>query len=107
MQNFFQPANVIDLVAPKDLKSGMGFSLGVIFGIATKDAKQGAIIPTLVEGGVAIKKAGGAPPVQGAAATFDETAQTLGGAKTIGYIVLPVHPDDPTYCVVKLVPATG
>jgi len=111
VQNFFQPANVVDLIAPRDLKSGEGFVVGVIFGVATKDAKSGAIIPTLIEGGVGLKKAAGYTPTAGAAANFDHApaAQTLGatGGKVVGYVVMPVHPDDATYAVVKLVPSTA
>src|SRR5215475_7332995 len=111
MQNFFQPANVVDLIAPRDLRSGEGFVVGVIFGVATKDAKTGAVIPTLVEGGVGLKKAAGYTPTAGAAANFDHGAavQTLGatGGKVVGYVILPNHPDDATFAVVKLVPTTA
>lgn len=105
MNNFFQPANTINLPAPKDLASGEGFFLGKIFGFATIAAKTGATVPTIVEGGVVVKRAVGFSPTPGAIAVFDAASQTIisGAGTTVGYVIGP-SPDDATKSIVKLIP---
>ena len=106
MQNFFQPANTINLVAPTALNSGAGFFVGKIFGIATITVAAGAIVPAVVEGAVTLKKAGGYSPAVGADAVFDVPSQTLisGAGTAVGLVIASSSPDDATYAVVKLIP---
>ena len=87
MINFVQPANVIFLTAPRDLKSGDGFVVGKAFAIATVDVKSGTRTPGMVEGGVELALTTGVTPTAGAAILFDETTQKVvaTGGKLIGY----------------------
>ncbi len=109
MFNFVQPANVIPLTAPRDLKSGDGFHVGKVFAICTVDKKSGQTVQGMIEGGVSLKRAGGyASPAQGTAAVFDEASQTLisGAGTTVGYTYGP-DPDDATREMVKLIPSAA
>ena len=110
MRNFVQPGNVVSVRAPRALKSGDGFVLGVLFGIATTDQPQDAVVEAMVEGVVALKKKTGVTPTEGAAVTFDETTQEIvaggtAGAKVIGYCVEAAYPDNAALAAVKLIPS--
>lgn len=107
MINFVQPANVVALTAPKDLKSGDGVLIGKIFSVCTVDAKNGTTFQGMIQGGVSFKKAGGYTPVQGAAAMFDAATQTLvgTGGVLVGYIYGVADPDDATRALVRLIPS--
>lgn len=109
MQNFFQPANTINLVAPQALNSGDGFFVGKIFGIATITVASGGLVPTVVAGAVTLKKAAAYNPVPGTAAVFDAAAQQLisGAGTTVGYVIQTNSPDDATRAVVKLIPSAA
>ena len=111
MINFVQPANVVYLVAPRDLKSGDGVVIGTIFAIATIDAKSGKTFPGMVEGGVELRGAAAFAPAGGTAIHFDETTQlaSAAGGKLVGYKIEP--PPDHTLAAgfvwVKLTPAAA
>jgi len=109
MRNFVQPANVVGVRAPRDLKSGDGFVLGVMFGIATVDTKSGGVVQAMIEGAVALKKAAGLVPPEGSAVSFDETTQELvgTGGKVIGICIEGSSPDNPAEAWVKLLPTAA
>jgi len=109
VRNFIQPANVVGVRAPRDLKSGDGFVLGVMFGIATVNTKSGGVVQAMIEGAVALTKAAGVDPPEGSAVSFDETTQTIvaTGGKVIGICIEGSSPDNPAEAWIKLVPATA
>jgi predicted RecA/RadA family phage recombinase len=106
MKNFLQPGNVVSVRAPRALKSGDGFVLGKLFGIAANDVAINLVAEAMIEGVVALKKAAGVVPNEGDAVLFDETTQTIvaTGGKSIGYCVEGSAPDDATFALVKLIP---
>ena len=106
MKNFAQPGNVVTVRAPRNLASGDGFVLGKLFGIATITVLSAAVVPAMIEGVVALKKAAGVTPAEGDAILFDETTQTIvaTGGKAIGYCIEASSPDDATLAFVKLIP---
>jgi predicted RecA/RadA family phage recombinase len=105
MRNFVQPANVVDVIAPRDVKSGDGFVLGKLFGIATTDAKSGKPVPAMIEGAVELEKTTGVTPTEGGAINFDETTQKIvaTGGKVIGICIEVSSPDSATAAWVKLI----
>jgi predicted RecA/RadA family phage recombinase len=107
MRNFVQPANVLGIVAPKDVVSGEGVVIGAIFGIATTTQKSGTVTEFLVEGAVELAKDGGALAA-GDVAKFDPAAQKVGaaGTVTIGYVYVAAVAAA-TVCWVKLTPHAG
>lgn len=106
MKYFVQPGNVVSVTAPRALKSGDGFVVGKLFGICANDVAINLVAEAMIEGVVALKKAGGVTPTEGGAILFDETTQTIvaTGGKLIGYCVEVSSPDDATYSLVKLIP---
>jgi predicted RecA/RadA family phage recombinase len=109
VKNFVQPANVVTVRAPRDLKSGDGFVLGKLFGICTVDVKSGGICVALVEGGVALTRAAGVTVNEGDAVEFDETTQTIvaTGGHVVGYCIEGISPDNPQQAWVKLIPTAA
>jgi len=109
MRNFVQPANVVAVRAPRDLKSGDGFVLGVLFGICTVDTKSGDVVQALIEGAVALAKTTGVDPAEGSAVSFDETTQKIvaSGGKVIGICIEGSSPDNPADAWVKLIPSAA
>jgi predicted RecA/RadA family phage recombinase len=106
MINFVQPANVVEVTAPRALKSGDGVVVGKLFGIATVDAANGAKAQVMIEGAVELIKTGGVVPTEGGAINFDETTQRIvaTGGKLIGYCIEVSSPDNASASWVKLIP---
>ena len=73
MKNFVQPGKNLELIAPRDLKSGDGFLVGSIFGVASTDAPSGSKVVGVTEEVFDLPKAAGAV-TQGAKAYWDNTA---------------------------------
>jgi predicted RecA/RadA family phage recombinase len=109
MINFVQPANVVEITATRDVKSGDGIFKGKLFGIVTADAKNGTKAQVMIEGAVSLKRAVGFSTPEGAAAVFDEAQQTIisGAGTTVGYVIEPNDPDDATRTWVKLLPTAA
>lgn len=106
MKNFIQPGNVISITTTSALNAGDGYTKGKIFGIAANKVAINEVAELLIEGVVALKKAGGVTPVEGDAVLFDVATQTIvaSGGKSIGYCVETSSPDDATFALVKLIP---
>ena len=109
MRNFVQPGNVVGITINADRKSGDGHTQGTLFGIVTVDTKNGNVAQLMIEGVVALKKAAGVTPTEGAAISFDVATQTIvaTGGKVIGVCVEGSNKDDATYADVKLIPVTA
>jgi predicted RecA/RadA family phage recombinase len=106
MINFVQPANVVEVTAPRALKSGDGVVVGKLFGIATVDAAINTKVQVMIEGAVELVKTVGVTPTEGGAILFDETTQKIvaTGGKLIGYCVEVASPDNALNSWVKLIP---
>lgn len=76
MRNFVQPGNVLTLTAPGgDVKSGVGYLIGLLFVVATVDAEAGDKFEGLSEGVVDLPKAGTETFAEGDAAFWDDAAK--------------------------------
>lgn len=95
MKNFIQPGNVVDVIATAAVASGAPVLIGSLFGVATKAAAIGEVVPIVVEGVVEINKDTALAVLQGdrlfwdaANAWVDKTsaAQTCVGVAVEGAI---------------------
>ena len=76
MRNFLSPAKVVSVTAPYALNSGDGCLVGVLFGVASAPAANGATVQLSRLGAFTLPKATGAI-TQGAALYWDNTARNL------------------------------
>ncbi len=90
MRNYIQPGNSLDLTAPAGgLKSGQAVVIGALFGIAAKDATEGAKVTLAVDGVFTLPKATGSSLGEGQKAywTGTEVSGTATGNTLIGHVV--------------------
>jgi predicted RecA/RadA family phage recombinase len=94
VKTFVQPGHVITLAAPYDVASGDGLLVGSIFGIASRDAAEGAPVEAAVTGVFDITKTASQAWTVGAKVYWDNTAKAATTTATdntlIGVAVLAV-----------------
>lgn len=76
MRNYVQTGDVVALTAPAALKSGDGFLVGAMFGVAVKDAASGESVDARVTGVIELPKAAVAI-AQGVQLYWDDTAKAV------------------------------
>lgn len=91
MKNFVQPGNVLSLTAPYAVSSGGGLKVGSIFGVASKDADNGATVEAAVTGVYTLPKTSALAISIGDKVYWDDTAKevnkTASGNTLVGVAV--------------------
>lgn len=89
MKNMVQDGNVIDITVGADIASGVGFLLGVMFGVSQKAGKNGEVVPFVTTGVFDLKYTVAATIAAGDLIYWDNTAKnvtkTVGSNTKIGY----------------------
>lgn len=77
MKNFIQHGDALVVAAPYAVASGAGLLVGIIFGVASAAADNGAPVAIVTEGVFSLKTKSTDTPAQGAAAYWDNTNKEL------------------------------
>lgn len=88
MKNFVQPGDVVTVPAPADVASGAGVKVGVLFGVAVRDAASGDDIDIAVTGVVEIAKTSAQAWAVGEPVYFNNTTKLATTATTAGNLLI-------------------
>lgn len=88
MKNFIQPGDVVSVTAPADVASGVGVKVGVLFGIAVRDAASGTPIDIQTSGVVEIAKTSAQAWTEGVAIYWNDTQKVATTASTAGNLLI-------------------
>lgn len=88
MKNFIQPGDIVTVTAPADAASGTGVKVGVLFGVAVRNAVSGEPIDIQTTGVVEIAKTSAQVWAEGEAIYWNNTTKLATKATTAGNLLI-------------------
>jgi predicted RecA/RadA family phage recombinase len=93
MKTFVQQGDTVAVTAPATVVSGQGVLVGLLFGVAVRDAASGALVDVVTEGVVTLPKVTGTAINEGVRVFWDNSAgnvtTTTTGNNCIGWAIGP------------------